>query len=593
MPLMINSNIASLNAQRQLMNSGSDLDQASERLASGRRINSAADDAAGLAISNRQTSQIRGLDQAIRNANDGISLIQTAEGALDETTNILQRMRELSIQSSNGIYSDSDRATLDAEVQQLKSEIDRIAETTSFNGQTILDGSLGEISLQVGAEANETISVEIGTLDGDALGGGISGDVVGTEMIRTAASAGDLITGVASVGSLSINGQDVGDLSAADSMQDLLDTINTAVSGVEVSSFVETTATAAGTGILRGADTMTLAMQDLDGNAQTYIIGETGSMAEVVDAINTATGGTIKASLNDDGVLELATGTNVAESITVSYQGAASVTNVGIGAATYDASLSFEITDDTVTDVEIAITAGSQGGNTAAVNEGIIAAAFGLQERNDGDITGNINTAQTAIIEGDIVINGVALTAAAAGANSTAQAVNVAALINEKSDLHGVVATATSGVLSLNSVDGSEISIEFTGTSATFASTGLLETNVASGSGDSISNVEISTIAGAQDAINVIDAALEEINSVRADLGAANNRLDFTVSNLSNVVENTSAARSRIVDADFASETAELSRAQVLQQASQAMLAQANARPQQVLSLLNKIVDID
>ena len=138
MALTINTNVASLNAQRQLLSSGADLDQASERLSSGRRINSAGDDAAGLAISNRQTSQIRGLDQAIRNANDGISLVQTAEGALDETTNILQRVRELSIQSSNGIYSDSDRSTLNAEVEQLISEIDRIAETTSFNGQNIL-----------------------------------------------------------------------------------------------------------------------------------------------------------------------------------------------------------------------------------------------------------------------------------------------------------------------------------------------------------------------------------------------------------------------------------------------------------------------
>ena len=170
MPLMINSNIASLNAQRQLTSAGAELDQASERLSSGKRINSAGDDAAGLSIANRFTSQIRGLDQAVRNANDGISLIQTAEGALDESTNILQRMRELSVQSSNGIYSDSDRATLDAEVQQLVAELDRISETTSFNGQKILDGSQGSIELQVGSEANETISFEIAAVNSSSLG---------------------------------------------------------------------------------------------------------------------------------------------------------------------------------------------------------------------------------------------------------------------------------------------------------------------------------------------------------------------------------------------------------------------------------------
>ena len=163
MALVINSNIASINAQRQLMNSGNALDRATERLSSGNRINSAKDDAAGLAIGNRMTSQVRGLDQAVRNANDGVSMIQTAEGALQESTNILQRMRELAVQSANGIYNDADRRTLNAEVQQLKSELDRISETTSFNGRSLLDGSLGTTALQVGSQANQTLDVSIGS----------------------------------------------------------------------------------------------------------------------------------------------------------------------------------------------------------------------------------------------------------------------------------------------------------------------------------------------------------------------------------------------------------------------------------------------
>ena len=282
MPLMINSNIASLNAQRQLTSAGSELDQASERLASGRRINSAADDAAGLAITNRQTSQIRGLDQAIRNANDGISLIQTAEGALDETTNILQRMRELSIQSSNGIYSNSDRATLDAEVQQLKAEIDRIAETTAFNGQNILDGSLGELSLQVGSEADETIGFEIGTLDAESLGGASSGDVIGTVMSGNVAAAADLVDGTAAGGTITINGQSVGDLTAATNMDELLNTINAAISGVEASAFTETTATTDGDGVLvAGTDTLTLALANTDGTTTSYQFTGTNSLVEL------------------------------------------------------------------------------------------------------------------------------------------------------------------------------------------------------------------------------------------------------------------------------------------------------------------------
>jgi len=224
MPLVVNSNISSLNAQRQLLQSGAELDKASERLASGKRINSAADDAVGLAISNRQTSQIRGLDQAVRNANDGISLIQTAEGALEETTNILQRMRELSIQSANGIYSDTDRATLNAEVQQLKEEIDRISETTSFNGQNILDGSLGEVALQVGSEANQTIGVDIQGFSTTSLGGS-GGDIIGSA-VGTAAGVTEL-SDLAGGDELVINDVAISSLSTATTVNEALDIIVT------------------------------------------------------------------------------------------------------------------------------------------------------------------------------------------------------------------------------------------------------------------------------------------------------------------------------------------------------------------------------
>jgi flagellin len=584
MPLMINSNIASLNAQRQLMNSGADLDKASERLASGRRINSAGDDAAGLAISNRQTSQIRGLDQAIRNANDGISLIQTAEGALDETTNILQRMRELSVQASNGIYSDTDRATLDAEVQQLKSEIDRIAETTSFNGQKILDGTLGELKLQVGANANETIAVEVGTLDAKGLGSGNGGDLVGAVMNTTASQLGDIIS-VAGSGAATINGQTLGDLSAVENMSDLLTAINERISGVEVSSFIEATATAVGTGVLRGSDTLILTFSDQYSNSQTFTVSETGSLSELADKIGETSGGVITATVNDDGYLQLNADSGM--SITATYGGSAAIANVGLVSGTaLNAQLSFEITDSSVENIDITITGTTGGAGTGVYNT--VVQGLGVQARTDTDITSSALTS-TAITEGHLVINDVALSGMAAGGTGSQQAIALVALINAKSDQHGVVASTTDStdtLIKLDSVDATEISIDFTGTTATFTSTGLLETNNSTGAGDTVDGIDISTLAGAQDAIDVIDAALEQINSVRADLGAVNNRLDFTVSNLSNVSENTSAARSRIVDADFAAETASLSRAQVLQQASQAMLAQANARPQQVLSLL-------
>lgn len=568
MPLVVNSNISSLNAQRQLTQAGSELDKASERLASGKRINSAADDAAGLAISNRQTSQIRGLDQAIRNSNDGISLIQTAEGALDETTNILQRMRELSVQSSNGIYSDADRSTLNAEVSQLKSEIDRIAESTSFNGKTILDGSLGKVDLQVGALANQTISFEVGKLDSSGLGGADSGDIVG--------AAVDLSAGVTMAGAVTINGQTVAaaDLTASTNTQEVLDTLNNSVSGVEFAATTRFEADSAGTGVLRNGDTMTIAVTNTDGTSSSLSIGGTGNMDELVAKINAAGGDDISASLTDDGKLVVNSASGAKLAMTSTSNSAVGLSGVA-ATDTGNAQLSMTSTDGK--DITVAYGAAAD------------ALVLGIDARTDaGDVSGSRAVADldaVELLEGQIKINGVDI-----GAAASTSVADIVSAINEKSSETGVVASGVSGgVLSLNSVNDTEISIEVgktAGGAATLGALGFQETNTSKTSGESIANVDISTAAGAQKAITTIDTALEQINDTRAELGAVNNRLDFTVSNLSNVSENTSAARSRIVDADFAAETAALSRGQVLQQASQAMLAQANARPQQVLSLL-------
>jgi len=257
MALVINTNIASLNSQRQLMNSGNALDQATERLSSGNRINSAKDDAAGLAISNRMTSQIRGLDQAVRNANDGVSLIQTAEGALQEVTNILQRMRELAIQSANGIYSDEDRSTLNAESQQLKEELNRIAETTTFNGQKLLDGSLGKAALQVGSEANQTIEVSVGSFNPSRLGGS-AGDIVGESTGTTVAITA--LTALAGGDELVINDTAISALNGTTSLADALAVINADLDGkgAQASAQVEVEADNSGNGILRaGTDLLT------------------------------------------------------------------------------------------------------------------------------------------------------------------------------------------------------------------------------------------------------------------------------------------------------------------------------------------------
>jgi flagellin len=595
MPLVVNSNISSLNAQRQLIKSGAELDKASERLASGKRINSAADDAAGLAISNRQTSQIRGLDQAVRNANDGVSLIQTAEGALDETTNILQRMRELAIQSANGIYSDADRSTLNAEVQQLKAEIDRIADTTSFNGQNVLDGSLGNVDLQVGSQANQTISFSIDGFSSNSLGGN-AGDIVG-ESSGLLAALQAFTNASATATTLYVNDVAISDMSGATNLDDALGIINADLDGkgAVASLLVSTEGSTVGDGkLVSGTDLLTITVESSDttaGNATVYQITGTNNMDELVDKINSETG--VSASLNDDGKLVLSQ-TGV-QSIAVTGSTTMAVDAAGFAAAdntaTGEARLVF--TDTSADKVGVKIE-GSDG--SAASTAQALFTALGIDFGDDeGNVQGiAITTNATDLNEGDLIINGVELGAVTSGTSTTGQRDNLIAAINKISDQTGVVAsvatdavgTAIDGIKLVNS-DGGEVSVKYGDNAAAtiYTDTGLQERNDTSGAG-SVAGIDIGSAAGAQKAIDIIDTALEQINDTRSQLGAVSNRLDFTVSNLSNVSEKTSAARSRIVDADFASETAKLSRAQVLQQASQAMLAQANARPQQVLSLL-------
>lgn len=586
MPLVINTNVASLNAQRQLVQSGNDMAQAMERLASGRRINTARDDAAGLAISNRQTSQIRGLDQAIRNANDGVSLIQTAEGALDEVTNILQRMRELAIQSANGIYSDTDRATLDAEAQQLKAEIDRIADSTSFNGQALLDGSLGNVTLQVGSESNQTIDLEIPGFASASLGSS-SGDIVGDEVANGLAD----LTALTGGDELQINDVVISAITTANAT-----TINEAIAiinsdldgkGAEVSTLISYESNAAGNGVLiPGTSNLVLTLTDGDGQAQTYTITGTNSMNELVAKINSDT--IIGAQVNEIGRLILSAPDGTSIRVQDGSTGQAAT-----GAASNDETENFRlvITDTSTDNNGVKIEA------TTAITAGELDNLGVNANDDDGNLLSATVTAGTAttlnnLNPGDLIINGIEIGAIQASTSATAAVDNVIEAINILSTQTGVVAFEAEGssgaIIGLRSTNEDAISIRY-GDGATAADvqniTGFQEQNSAAGSG-SVSGIKIDTAAGAQNAIDIIDVALEQINSTRSDLGAVNNRLDFTVSNLANVSERTSAARSRIVDADFAAETSMLSRAQVLQQASQAMLAQANAQPQQVLQLL-------
>ena len=301
MALTINTNVPSLNAQRNLGKSQADLSRSMQRLSSGLRINSAKDDAAGLAISDRMTSQIRGLNQAARNSNDGISLAQTAEGALQETTNILQRMRELSVQSANDTNTESDRKSLQAEVSQLQAEMNRIAETTQFNGKNLIDGTMKKATFQVGANAgvNQTISFDIASAKTIDLG------IVGTTIAANTPTTGTTVTGAIAAGTLTVNGKDVA-ASASGSAIDIAQAINDA-NGTDIAtavnsqtlSFTDVTLAVDGGGLVTGTFTLTIDSTAITLDKDNTADGATVTAADIVAAITLE--GTYSAELDADG----------------------------------------------------------------------------------------------------------------------------------------------------------------------------------------------------------------------------------------------------------------------------------------------------
>ncbi|MFT6463408.1 flagellin [Halopseudomonas sp.] len=483
MALTVNTNVASLNAQRNLGGSSNALQTSLERLSSGSRINSAKDDAAGLQISNRLTSQINGLGVAVKNANDGISIAQTAEGALQESTNILQRMRDLSLQAANGSNGDSERNALQAEVSQLQQELTRIGDTTRFGSQNILDGSFGTKDFQVGAQANETIKISLADSRATSLGsqklvadGTVTGNVV------TAAS-GVVVNGVTAETDLSIttNAGSATNIGYAvnSGANDIASAINSAASGVGV------TATATNSTTLSGLSAAGAISFTLNGSAISASVANPSDLTALKSAINgvaSSTGITAEFSTNGD-----------------------------------KSSLTFSTTD---------------GRN------------INLQDfASDAGATESVSFGGTTLTEG---------TAVSAVKTGTVE------LSSSKGQI--VTATANADVFAAAGTNNSSFS--------------------------SISDVNISTQSGAQSALSVIDAAIGQIDSQRADLGAIQNRFESTISNLQSVSENVSAARGRIQDTDFAAETANLTKNQILQQAGTSILAQANQLPQAVLSLL-------
>ena len=481
MALTINTNVASLNAQRNLNRSQGLLNQSLERLSTGLRINSAKDDAAGLAISERFTTQIRGLNQAVRNASDGISLSQTAESALGELTNNLQRIRELAVQSANATNSASDRAALDAEVQQRIAEIDRIASQTAFNSKKVLDGSFGTAQFQIGANVGETISVTLNTGVGAGQIGQIAEGTSGAALTATALDAGGLtikVGAAAAVGvGASVDGGGAGQ--EADSAYAKARAINSAsVPGLSATAANEIT--------------------------------ETTAFADV----------TLDAALEDY--------TLTVNGVTV-YSVAFVATNIVVDAATVANQVNL-FTGETGVSATVDATSG--------------AITFSTSDGRNIDvaevITGSADTGVDASVE---------------------------AQINR-----GTITLSATDNITLGG--GQEDRIGFAADETITKDTVTL------------SAVNVLDVLGSNNALKRIDSALTAVSALRSNFGAIQNRFESTIANLQAVSENLAASRGRIQDADFAAETASLTKAQILQQAGVSVLAQANAQPQLALSLL-------
>ena len=500
MAMSINTNVLSLNAQRNLSTSASDLATSLQRLSSGLRINSARDDAAGLAISERFTTQIRGLTQAARNANDGISLAQTTEGALAELTNNLQRIRELAVQAANASNSGTDRAALDQEVQQRLSEVDRIASVTAFNGQKVLDGSFGTALFQVGANVGETIAI--------SLAQGVKANQIGQIATSTTKVTNAALTGT---GTIQVGAGQVKSVKAS-------------VAGLAAGQRAESAYAKAAAISAAGVPGLTVQATNNQNFAVTAIAANAAAAA-----------GTYSLNINGSAIF-------------------ASQDTSTVGLTTQQIADAINAKSATT-----GVTAGLSGSDlylSAADGRDIIVG----QTRTGAQLAGGLAAG------GAKDLNGVAF-----GAGSLGAVADVATAANGSLNSGSVTLSASEVITIAN--DGTVLGFAGASPTVNVDTTTLATQNVL-------------TAAAANSTMQRIDAALSSVSTLRSSLGSIQSRFESTITSLQAATENLSASRSRILDTDFAAETANLTKAQILQQAGTAILAQANASPQLVLSLL-------
>ena len=713
---VINTNVKAMMAQESMRTSNLKLSTTMERLATGLRINSAKDDAAGLAITNRMTAQSRGFSMAIRNANDGVSMAQTADGAYGQVTSMLQRMRELAVQGSNGSLADDDRASIQLEIEELQKEIDNVAETTNFNNIKLLDGTAQNIILQTGANEGDVINVGFDSVKTKDIGSGARPAV--TSFGGTTANGRNLAM---VSGDLTLNGVLVGASLAEDDSVSFGDRATTTaasytgssaiakaaainrvseqsgvvatVNDTQVLGAVMTAATLTGSMFINGIETASITTSSVDNELNRSLV------ADAINAISTQTGvRAVNTSDDTQGVQLIA---DDGRNITISFDTlTAAATGVG-AAATYVGTYSLHTLDGSAIDIDHQVfnedTAISTGLGVGSYEADL--AQFVTANRAVGGGEGSLNS-DTLIINGYTISAAIdaddtasteqsldGTNTAITDANKANSAIAIAASINKRSDEHGVTAIAEAntlrggaafngtgadtGIIQINGVDidiaatsqdavierinqysgqtgvvarvygdamelvaedGRNISLAmdtYTGTADTLGLSGVtfgtadanatthyasvrlvsdkaftiqrstesdatnfeslgfrIGTFGGSNTGVKVADVDASTQSGASQAITAIDAAIQDVANAQSRSGAFQNRLDAVIGVLSESNENISAARSRILDTDYATETTALAKSQIVQQAATAMLAQANQQSQSVLALL-------
>lgn len=595
MSLVINTNIASLTAQRALHGTGDELATAMERLATGSKINSSADDAAGLAIGQRMTAQVNGLNMAVKNAGDGMAMTQTIESALNTISDMLQRIRELAVQSANATNSSRDRSFLQEEVNQLTQEINRVSSTSQFNGEKILDGTFVNKTIQLGMEEGERLSISVPSIAADQIGAyAYTGD--GTAAAAAAGTpaangltANEDVTIVGPLGTATTTAE------AADSAKQTVNRINALTSQTGVSATAQTYAQLSSTSAVGESYAI-----KINGISSGNFTISSSSVEDAVRAINSVAGSTgVTATSTADGKVLMFD--NDGDDITVEndavgtslrlqkmdYSGTTTV-GAAVALATANGNDASRVSGaiKAVSSDPFTITqAGTDAGNTAAVkvSEADLVALAAAPTIYNIAVT---NTGETVPIS--VAAATVAGWQAAIDASDLVGQITVGTLAVGGTDKLVLTGSSTLGDITLNDNADPNAAVLLTNASsiagAEGAGSGYFVTGTATLS--TVATMNIATQASAGLAISIADSALDTVARMRANLGAIDNRLNYTMDNLINVSEKTEAARSRVEDADFALESARLAKAQVLQQAGTSMLGQANQMTQVVLDLL-------